>query len=333
MRFPGPTIRQVSSPLIDEDLAPLVPEHDTVQISTRLTDDEFRRLADFMADYPHIKLRVYGGSIQDLEFLRLFPRLRHFRVDAIYDLRSLDGIAHLSDELESLLIGWTRSKRFSLRNLAKFHQLKTLYLEGQQKDFAAVGELQALEDLTLRSITLPDLSALVPLRHLVSLDIKLGGTHDLALLPQIGRLTYVELWRIRGVEDVSPLAEIETLERFFLQAIKGVTTLPSLARSRSLRSVALDTMKGITDLAPIAEAPNLELLRLIQMCHLEPEALRPFIGHPTLRDGTWGLCSDRKNVAAWDLLPLGDPPFNHPKSIAASRARQPRQASDEGSAG
>ena len=71
-------------------------------------------------------------------------------------------------------------------------------------------------------------------------------------------------------------------------------------------------MKGITDLAPLADAPNLEQLRLIQMCQLEPEALRPFIGHPTLKDGTWGLCSDRKNIAAYDLLPLGDPPFNHP---------------------
>jgi hypothetical protein len=44
-RFPGPTLREVCSTLIDEDLAPLGPEHTTVQISSRLTDDEFRRLA------------------------------------------------------------------------------------------------------------------------------------------------------------------------------------------------------------------------------------------------------------------------------------------------
>ena len=187
-RFPGPTLREVCSPLIDEDLAPLVPEHTTVQISSRLTDDEFRRLADFMADYPEVRLRVYGGydgSITDLDFLRFFPRLRRFSVDAIYELPSLDGIGLLSDELEDLLIGWTRSKRFSLRNLTNFRSLRTLYLEGQQKDFAAIGELEALEDLTLRSITLPDLSALVPLRRLTSLDIKLGGTRDVSLLPQI----------------------------------------------------------------------------------------------------------------------------------------------------
>jgi hypothetical protein len=314
-RFPGPTIREVTSPLIEEDLAPLDPEDKVLQISSRLTDAEFGRLADFLADNPQIRFRVYGsydGSITDLDFLRFFPRLRHFAVDAIYELPSLDGIGHLSDELESLLIGRTRSTRFSLRMLSKFRKLRTLYLEGQQKDFDAIGELTALEDLTLRSITLPDLSPLLPLRRLTSLDIKLGGTRDLALLPKVGRLTYVELWMVRALEDVSPLAEVETLESLLLQALKRVTRLPSFAGSPNLRGAVLDTMKGITDLTPLAEAPNLERLGLVQMCHLEPEALRPFVGHPTLRDGTWGLCSDRKNHAAYDLLPLGKPPFNYP---------------------
>jgi hypothetical protein len=318
-RFPGPTLREVCSPLIDEDLAPLVPEHTTVQISSRLTDDEFRRLAGFMADYPEVRLRVYGGydgSIQDLDFLRFFPKLRRFSVDAIYELPSLEGIGNLSEDLEDLLIGWTRSKRFSLRRLTKFRNLRTLYLEGQQKDFEALGELTSLNNLTLRSITLPDLSALLPLRELTSLDIKLGGTRDIGLLPRIGRLAYVELWMVRGLDDVSPLAEVATLESFMLQALKRVTRLPSFARSTALRGAVLDTMKSITDLSPLAEAPNLERLGLFSMCQLQPEALLPFVGHPALRRGSWGLCSDRKNHAAYDLLPLGDPPFNYPAASA-----------------
>ena len=327
MRFPGPATREVSTPLIAEDLAPLVAEHTTIQIQTRMTDDEFRQLADFMADYPHVRLRVYGNydsSITDLEFLRFFPRLRRFAVDAAYELPSLDGIGHLSDGLEDLLIGRTRSKRFSLRTLTKFAALRTLYLEGQQKDIEAIGELSSLEDLTLRSITLPDLSALLPLTKLTSLDIKLGGARDIGLLPRIGRLEYVELWMVRGLDDVAPLAEVATLDSFMLQALKRVTRLPSFAHANRLRSAGLDTMKGITDLSPLAEAPALERLGLVQMCHLPPEAVLPFVGHPTLRDGTLGLCSDKKNIAAWDLLPIGDPPFNHLKSTAPNRFRQPR---------
>ena len=319
------TIREVTPPLTAADLAPLGPAYRTVQFRSRLADDDLRRLAEFLEGHPSVRLRVYGGydgSVTDLEFLRFFPKLRRFSVDAMYELPSLDGLRHLSPDLEELTIGWTRSKRFSLRVLERFNRLRTLYLEGQQKDIESLGRLTSLEDLTLRSITLPDLAVLEPLQRLKSLDLKLGGTRDIRHLPRIGRLEYVELWMVRGLDDVSALAEIETLEAFLLQALKNVTRLPSFARSTRLRSAALDTMKGITDLRPLAEAPGLEGLRLMSMRHLEPEALRPFVGHPTLRKGTWGLGSDRKNAEAWDLLPLGEKPYNYD----ACKARQTHRA-------
>lgn len=319
--MPGPTIREVASPLIDEDLAPLTAEHTTVQVQSRLTDNEFARLAEFMADYPDVRFRVYGGydgTIRDLDFLRYFPKLRHYAVDAIYELPSLDGIGLLPNELESLVIGRTRSKRFSLTTLRRFRNLRMLYLEGQQKDIASIGELRKLQDVTLRSITLPDLSVLLPLRQLTSLDIKLGGTRDLALLPRIGRLEYVELWMVKGLDSVTPLAEIPTLESFKLQALRQVARLPSFARSDRLRGALIDTMKGITDLSPLAAAPKLEHLGLLAMCHLQPEAVLPFVGHPTLSSVRLGLCSHKKNIAAWNLLPIGDPPYGHPQYFQQS---------------
>jgi hypothetical protein len=184
-------VREVSAPLRPSDLTPLPPDCHTVQFSSRLSDGDMRLLADFLAGYPDVRLRVYGdygGSIVNLDFLRYFPHPRRFSVDELFHLGDLDGIGHLSDGLEELTIGATRSRRFSLRALSRFHHLRTLYLERQQKDIEALGHLTALEDLTLRSITLPDLSALLPLERLRSHDIKLGGTSDLGLLPRIGRL-------------------------------------------------------------------------------------------------------------------------------------------------
>ena len=82
------------------------------------------------------------------------------------------------------------------------------------------------------------------------------------------------------------------------------TELPTFAGASSLTRVALDAMKGITDLSGLADAPALEELWLVEMPQLEPEALRPLVGHPTLRYGVWGLGSVRKNDAAYELLPL-----------------------------
>ena len=305
-------VRILSRQLTDDELRPLEPDEVVVQLSRLPTDAQFDRLASILEARPDAGLRLNdgeGGWMQDLDFLRFFPFLRHFQVDSYRYLRSLDGLRHLTD-LESLRVGSTK-RPLSLKPIENFTGIRLLSVEGQHRDYEAISALTALEDLTLRSVTLPDLSVLLPLDRLRRLDIKLGGTRELGLLPRIGRLEYLELWQIRGLDDVTASANVETLQHLFLQALRQVTRLPSFARSTALRRVDLDTMKGLTDLAPLAEAPKLEILNLIAMRHAAPEILRPFVGHPTLRAGIWGFGSDRKNFAAQDLLPLPPEPYRY----------------------
>ena len=222
----------------------------------------------------------------------------------VYLLDSTEGIEFLPDSLKSFGFGQTKSKRLSLNFLRRFNQLKDLYLESHTKDIEVISNLSRLEQLTLRSITLPGLALLLPLTNLWSLDIKLGGTRDLRLLPQVGRLKHLELWMIKGLQDVSVIREIVTLQNLFLQALKNVTTLPSFCDLRSLRRVTLDTMKGIKDLSPIADAPALEELLVVAASQLKPDDFKPFVGHPTLKSAIIGLCSIRKNEQAEKLLGL-----------------------------
>jgi hypothetical protein len=58
---------------------------------------------------------------------------------------------------------------------------------------------------------------------------------------------------------------------------------------------------------------------LIGMCQLDAESLRPLIGHPTLRAGIWGFCSNKRNFAAQDLLPLPPEPFGYALSRRGER--------------
>ena len=153
-----------------------------------------RRVARIIGDRADAKIKCghfYGNDAHDLEFLRFIRALRELYV---YDhgLVSLEGLRHLSDQATSIEMGPTW-KQVSLRPLGRFRGLRTLYLDGQRRDIAVIGELLSLEDLTLRSVTLPDLSILLPLANLRYLDIKLGGTKDLRLLSRIGRLEYLKL--------------------------------------------------------------------------------------------------------------------------------------------
>ena len=302
----NPFLRDVKSPLTDDQLSPLDPRCNFVQFAGPLTDSDHARLARFLAAYPDITLRIYSQSsnaLPNLSFLRHYPFLSRFQVDA-HHLESTDGIEHLPSTLVFFGFGQTRSKNISLEFLLGFPRLKELYLERHTKNLNVVSNLSNLERLTLRSITLPDLALLLPLGQLWSLDIKLGGTKDLRLLPKVGALKYLELWMIKGLEDLRAIAEVITLQNLFLEALKNVTSLPSFQNLRQLKRVTLDTMKGISDLSPIADAPALEELLIFGANHLRPDDLRPFVEHPTLKAASIGLGSIRKDEQAQQVLGL-----------------------------
>jgi internalin A len=299
-----PFIREFRSPLTRGQLRPLDPRCQVVQFSEPLSDSDLKRIAEFLRDYPAVTFRVYGqySGGCDLEFLRYFDFVRNFQVD-VFDLKDFSGINYLPPDLEYLGLGQTRVKH-SLKFLERFTSLKELFIESHKKNIEIISQLTMLENLTLRSITLPDLSILKPLKQLLFLFLKLGGIKDLRLLPEIGKLRYLEIWRVRGLTDLDVISSIPTLQYLFLQTLKGVTKLPSLQPLSLLRRVHIETMKGLNDLSSVAEAPGLEELLVVDMPHLKPEALRPFVGHPTLKRATVGLGSIKKNDAVQKLLGL-----------------------------
>ena len=81
----GLPVRQVKSPLTNKMLQPLDQNCRFVQFDSLLTDSDFERLAASLKHYPNVGLRAFGGAstttIHDLEFLKFFPDLRHFKVD------------------------------------------------------------------------------------------------------------------------------------------------------------------------------------------------------------------------------------------------------------
>jgi hypothetical protein len=76
-----------------------------------------------------------------------------------------------------------------------------------------ISGLGELRSVTLRSITLPDLSLLAVLPKLRALDLKLGGTKNLALLPELQGLEYLELWMVKGLSDLAPIRNASSLRQ------------------------------------------------------------------------------------------------------------------------
>ena len=282
-----------------------------VQFSAELAPREHEKLAGMLADHPHAYLRAFcylgRSEIRSLDFLEHYRALAGFHAD-LYDLKDFGGLRHLPRNIRYVGLGKSKYKTVDLRVLANLDALEDLDLEGQTNGLSELlASERPLRRLALRSVTLPDLDPLRPLKRLECFELRLGGTRDLTLLPRIGRLQYLEIWMVSGLADLSWVAALTQLEELFLQSLARVKSLPDLSGLQRLKRVHLETMKGIVDLGPIAKAPALEALNLIAMNHLKPEALRPFVGHPALRQCRIGLGSFRRNAAAYELLGFPDP--------------------------
>ncbi len=293
--------RGVASPLTKEMLRPFTTPG-VVQFG-QLSIRDMKRLAAFLETQPDVGLRVFGSpDITDLEFLRWFPKLSDLSIDYLYELESLDGLRHLPSNVQSLAIGDTR-KKLDLSDIRPFTELRSLRVEGAKKNLDSIGSLVQLEELSLRSITLPDLSTLTSLDALRSLELKLGGTKDLTLLPSVGQLEHLEIWQVRGLVDISSIGELPHLRYLFLETLSRIEQLPDFSHSQALERIHIEGLKGLTSVEQVSNAPNLRDL-VLDVPQLGLEDIRCLAGHQTLKRASVGLGSVKRNDAAQELLGL-----------------------------
>ena len=206
---------------------PLEPECRVMQFETPLTRSQLQQAGALIADRPDVELYVYGLASQDLDFLEHFTTLRRLHV-ALYGLSDIAGFSHVRSSLAELTFGKTKAT-FSLRFVQDLSALTLLFLVGHKKDIASVQRPTALQSLGLSGIMLPDLSVLLPLQGLRKLQIFLGGTVDLALLPQLAALEELSLMRITRLGDLAMLADLHGLRSLRLDWMRNVTWLPSFS--------------------------------------------------------------------------------------------------------
>jgi hypothetical protein len=301
----GKTILHVASPVAPQDFEEPGSDHLRIVVDGPLTDADAVLVAEYAKRYQRCVIVLgmrYDAEPFELGFLEHFPFLYGFDLLSHW-FDKFSDLELLPSSLQSLDLG-DGTKRLSLRILERFANLRVLGLDGHRKNIDSIACLTKMEDLTLRSISLPNLDYLLPMKRLRSLDIKLGGTRNLNQVASFTTLKYLEVWQVKGLSDLGFMGDATSLEHVFLQSLKQVTQLPSFGKLTRLKRVELEQMSGVSDLAPVADAPALEELVVSHARHLRPEDFRPFVGHPTLRAASIGLGSIRRNEQVQSLLGL-----------------------------
>jgi hypothetical protein len=295
-----------------------------LQTSTPVSETTWRMIdEEVCAVRPDITVRIYGSSC-DLSLVRSLPHVRRLEIDVLEatgldELERLSELEHLglavfgagdlgvlgrvTDRLTSLAVGATRSKRPDMAPLARFRGLRVLYVEGQSKGIDAIAALSNLEELTLRSVTTPDLRYLAPLPKLWSLDLKLGGIRSLEGVVGKTSIAYLELWQIRGLEDaVEGLCDLPGLRFLFLQSLPRVARFPDMIRSEHLRRIQLINLKRLRDFTTLEHLPGLREFSLVEGAGQQPEDLVPVLRNPRLERAEAWFGSDVRNRRFLDLL-------------------------------
>ncbi len=305
-----------------EEIQALIEDRElkVLQCSGPLSSRSWQLLNDeFFTRRPEVELRVYGfdSSVCDLVFTSEMTNVHHFSANCLMDavgvehiaaMKSLEslgiGIFHLTDfgflnqitpTLKKLFLGWTRSNRPDLSPLSRFTSLEIIYIEGQQKNIEVLSQLENLSDVTLRSISTPDVSYLTPLRRMWSLDIKLGGIKNLNAIEGMENIKYLELWQVKGLSDINFISSLTGLQYLFLQSLRQVAALPSFTQLGKLKRIFLENLKGLKEISSLASAPVLEEFFHWGARNFQPEDYLPLLRNPSLKRAAVGFGSERKN--------------------------------------
>ncbi|WP_129716052.1 hypothetical protein [Pedobacter sp. SYP-B3415] len=313
---------EVSKGFKKEDLRPLAndPITSSIQFSSPLDEQEIGLLDDVIfSQRPDIALRVYGHYLEEcnLSFLRQMPSLRKVSADClrnakeievvtelknletlgvgIFELDNFDFLYEINPNLKQLYLHQTRSKKPKIDAIARFVNLEELYLEAQSKGIDAVNSLKKLKEITLRSISTPNLNFLSGLKELWSVDVKLGGIKDFNALKSLPNLKYLELWQVRELSDITFISDLTALQHLFIQSLPNIKELPDFNKLNKLKRLELENLKGLNKVDSLRTASSLTEFIYTMAQNQEPENLLPVLENKSVRSVFCMFGSDKKN--------------------------------------
>lgn len=265
-----------------------------------------------------LDVRFFGhyGSSFDAKNLRYLPDVKSLLIDCIDEVENIDEIFHLgklskisfgvlnysetdflsrlnSTDLHYIRLDNTRKNQLDLADLTRFKKLNKVGLSGHTTNISALGSLDNLKDLSLRSIgksqSLEFISAIPKLQ---TLELWLGGRTSIAEVKSdtLRRLKLVRIRALNSVGNLGRFQKLETLtiqdqikienidfagsnlESFSAHNCKSLVTLDNLENLRKIRSFSVGQTKLDLDRLENREWPiSLKKLSLYSRYNKEDE--------------------------------------------------------------
>lgn len=188
--------------------------------------------------------------------------------------------------------------------------LTRLWVDGTAKDFAALREFAALEELAIYRLPARQLPVLAGggWKRLKSLNVRHGRSADLAFVSRLQGLDSLAVWQSPPVVRLDGIEGLTGLRRLVLSDIGAIASLAPLAKLRDLRQLELSggiwKTQGLPPLAPLVALERLEYLNMVAA---------------TVADGDLGPLAALPRLARLDLAPR----YFAPEELARVAAAHP----------
>ncbi|WP_119303626.1 leucine-rich repeat domain-containing protein [Dongia deserti] len=146
--------------------------------------------------------------------------------------------------------------------------LKTLWVDGTAKDFAALQEFQALTQLTVYRLPRRHVPVLAGCRlpRLTTLSLRHADAEDLQFLGKLATLETLTVWQSRKLKRLDGVERLTRLAELYLNDVGAIESLAPLEPLTGLRILALtggvQTTQVLPPLAPLRALVGLEQLHL-----------------------------------------------------------------------
>jgi Leucine-rich repeat (LRR) protein len=285
-------VRNLTSPVSDEQLRNLRPGEDVVQIGRPLAEADVSRVSEFLALHPNAWLRVYsvpGSVMRSLDWLKGLVGLRRLWLDLLEkDEFHPTIVSSLPADLEALYLPGLKGK-FDCEALRRLPRLRQLSLSGTISDLSAILRLDHLQHLTLFRVKTNDLQGLVRHPRLESLKLHHARMKSLRGLDEIPSLRILRILDC-AISNIAQIGSTRRLELLEVAVCKSLTGLPSLVGLGHLAALRIAALSPRIKLGDILHAPALETLCLDDFSERETEQLdRLPDGHPSLRRVFFGF--------------------------------------------
>lgn len=243
-----------------------------------------------------IRFFAHYGTGFDASVLEHLPDVQWLLIDCLQDISNPERIFELSKlkkfsfgvynydnlnflhqlklhRLEQLTLGETKKRNFDLSPLRDGKQIRSLTVEGHDKNIDMIGDMENLENLRLWSIgKKTSLEFVSKLTKLETLEIVLGGRQNIDEI-SLPFLREMKIALVRGFNDFGDLSRFPRLK--YLQ-VEDQTKLQSISlQTPNLTELRIITCKSLSALT------DLEVLKKINYVHcaqtsLDYEALSEF---------------------------------------------------------